>query len=279
MGAGLVQLAELADFGRAHIHVAAQGAILEAGLLALTGGDHPLAHLPLLSAAAPFKAGGRGGPDYFTDIPAGPLWIRNAGDLFAFPNGLHVLHATGADLRDWLERAASAFHRIEPGRDGQPLLDRDFSSYNFDVIFGLTYRIDLAAAPLYSADGEAYFPGPGRIRDLAYRGEPVTDGQGFLVVTNSYRAAGGGHFTAPARCESVLASPATVRDVLARHMERESPLAPRPQPTWRFVPMPGTSVIFETGPGALRHRERIGALGLQPAGRSEDGFQRFRLQL
>jgi 2',3'-cyclic-nucleotide 2'-phosphodiesterase / 3'-nucleotidase len=27
--------------------------------------------LPVLSAAAPFKAGGRGGPDYYTDVPAG----------------------------------------------------------------------------------------------------------------------------------------------------------------------------------------------------------------
>jgi 2',3'-cyclic-nucleotide 2'-phosphodiesterase/3'-nucleotidase len=29
--------------------------------------------LPILSAAAPFKAGGRGGPEYYTDVPAGPM--------------------------------------------------------------------------------------------------------------------------------------------------------------------------------------------------------------
>ena len=32
-----------------------------------------------------------------------------------------------------------------------------------------------------------------------------------------------------------------------------------------FVPVPGTSVIFETGPGALAHTARMDALGLTPA--------------
>ena len=33
----------------------------------------PYADLPLLSAASPFKMGGRGGPDFYTDIPAGSI--------------------------------------------------------------------------------------------------------------------------------------------------------------------------------------------------------------
>ena len=38
--------------------------------------------LPVLSAAAPFKSGGRGGPDYYTDVPAGDVAIRNVADLY-----------------------------------------------------------------------------------------------------------------------------------------------------------------------------------------------------
>ena len=34
--------------------------------------------IPLLSAAAPFKAGGRGGPTYYTDVPAGDVVVRIA---------------------------------------------------------------------------------------------------------------------------------------------------------------------------------------------------------
>jgi len=240
---------------------------------------HPLAHLPLLSAVAPFKAGGRAGPGYYTDIPAGPLSIRHVADLYGFPNGLHVLRVTGADLRDWLDRAASAFHRIEPGRDGQSLLDPDCAGYNFDVIHGLTYRIDVTAPARYSADGAQTFPGEGRIRDLCHMGRPLDDGDEFLVVTNSYRAAGGGHFAAAARSETVLASPDTVRDVLTRHITQASPLTPQTDDTWRFVPVPGTSVIYETGPGALRHKARMEVLGLTPLDRTDAGFLRCALPL
>ncbi|MGB5067496.1 MAG: bifunctional 2',3'-cyclic-nucleotide 2'-phosphodiesterase/3'-nucleotidase, partial [Albidovulum sp.] len=42
--------------------------------------------LPLLSAAAPFKAGGRGGPDYYTDVAAGDVAIKNVADLYLYPN-------------------------------------------------------------------------------------------------------------------------------------------------------------------------------------------------
>ncbi|WP_375551496.1 5'-nucleotidase C-terminal domain-containing protein [Rhodophyticola porphyridii] len=153
---------------------------------------HELGHLPLLSAAAPFKAGGRGGPQNYTDVPAGPLAIKNASDLYIYPNTVVILRANGAQLTDWLERAACAFHQLVPGRDEQLLID------------GLTYAIDVTAPPCYSADGEDRFPSPGRIRDLRHNGQPVQPDQEFLVVTNSYRAAGGGHFASPAAAEPVL---------------------------------------------------------------------------
>ena len=41
----------------------------------LKGTEHD--GLPILSAAAPFKAGGRGGPEYYTDVPAGDVAIKN----------------------------------------------------------------------------------------------------------------------------------------------------------------------------------------------------------
>lgn len=235
--------------------------------------------LPLLSAVAPFKGGGRAGPGYYTDIPTGPLTRRNAADLYAFPNTLQVLRVSGADLTDWLERAASAFQRITPGGHGHSLLDPAFSSYNFDVIFGLSYAIDLSRPARYSADGEQSFGGPGRIRDLEYQGRAVGLDEEVLVVTNSYRASGGGHFPAPARCAPVLQSPTPVRNLLAEHIAASSPISPMAQDTWRFAPMGGTRVIYETGPGAAKHPDRARALGLRDLGRAPNGFLRFELTL
>jgi 2',3'-cyclic-nucleotide 2'-phosphodiesterase / 3'-nucleotidase len=50
----------------------------------LAGTEH--ASVPVLSAAAPFKAGGRGGPDYYTEVPPGAVAIRNVADLYLYPN-------------------------------------------------------------------------------------------------------------------------------------------------------------------------------------------------
>ena len=38
-----------------------------------------LASLPILSAAAPFKCGGRGGPDFYTDVASGTIAIKDVG--------------------------------------------------------------------------------------------------------------------------------------------------------------------------------------------------------
>jgi 2',3'-cyclic-nucleotide 2'-phosphodiesterase/3'-nucleotidase len=43
--------------------------------------------------------------------------------------------------------------------------------------------------------------------------------------------------------------------------------------------MPGTSVVFDTGPMARAHPETLAALGLQDLGDTATGFARFRLRL
>lgn len=63
--------------------------------------------LPLLSAAAPFKAGGRQGWNYYTDIPAGPVAVRNIADLYIYPNTVKAVRVTGATVREWLEICCS----------------------------------------------------------------------------------------------------------------------------------------------------------------------------
>ena len=83
-----------------------------------------LKDLPVLSAAAPFKLGFGGSTD-FTAIDAGPLAIRNAADLYLYPNTLTAVKLDGAELKAWLEKSATLFqpHRSRP-RDapgtGQP---------------------------------------------------------------------------------------------------------------------------------------------------------------
>ena len=80
--------------------------------------------LPVLSAGAPFKAGGRGGPDYFTDLPAGEIAIRNVADLYIYPNTVRLVKLTGAQVREWLERSARAVQHHRPGRHRSAAADQ-----------------------------------------------------------------------------------------------------------------------------------------------------------
>src|SRR5579859_8103906 len=86
----------------------------------LAGTRH--AGLPLLSAAAPFKAGGMPGPENYTAIKAGPITLRDVADLYIYPNTVRAVRLTGAEVKEWLERSAALFNRIDPANDAvQPL--------------------------------------------------------------------------------------------------------------------------------------------------------------
>lgn len=248
---------------------------------ALKGG--PFAHLPILAAAAPFRAGGRGGPRNYTDVAPGSLTLRNISDLYLFPNRICAIGIDGAALADWLERSASIFHQITPGMADQPLLDPDFPSYNFDVIDGVTWRVDPSAPARFLADGRPNDPQSCRIRDLRFRGRPVAPEDRFILATNSYRLANCGLF-APLIAENAVALPPGMltRDVLHRYVQHRRRITIDAAPAWQFQPMPDTSVLFETGPGALPYLERSAATlahRIEPVDFAGDGFARMRLHL
>ena len=234
--------------------------------------DLPQADLPLLSAVAPFYAGGRGGPRAYVDIPAGPLLRRHASELYSYPNRLCVIALTGAEVADWLEFAAGLFCRIEPQRTDQPLIDPAFPSYLFDMIDGLTYSVDPASPARYDPHGQVIHPKARRIGNLRLDGRPLDPGQMLLVATNSYRAGGGGGVPILSTARLVCSDTRDVREALLDHIALHNPVAPRPRPTWRFARHHGTAAWFDTAPAALDH-----ALppGIAPLGPAPGGFHRF----
>ncbi|MFC3927515.1 bifunctional 2',3'-cyclic-nucleotide 2'-phosphodiesterase/3'-nucleotidase [Streptococcus caprae] len=153
----------------------------------------PEASLPILSAAAPFKAGGRDFNDVtsYTDIPAGPIAIKNVADLYLYDNVTAILKLTGADIREWLEMSAGQFNQIDPTSTApQNIVNSDYRIYNFDVIDGVTYEYDITQPNKYDRSGKLVNPDASRVRNLSYQGQPIDDKQEFIVVTNNYRANG-----------------------------------------------------------------------------------------
>ncbi|MFO1138555.1 MAG: bifunctional 2',3'-cyclic-nucleotide 2'-phosphodiesterase/3'-nucleotidase [Paracoccus sp. (in: a-proteobacteria)] len=235
--------------------------------------------LPILSAAAPFRAGGRGGPDHYTDVPAGRLTLRNIADLYLFPNRICAIRLSGSDVAEWLERSASLFHRVHAGQADQPLIDPDFPSYNFDVIGGLDWQIDLARPPRYAPDGRLANAGSRRIVALTHRGRPVDPAQEFILVTNSYRLSDCGMFAPVVSGRPVLLDGTSrTREVLRRYIARRRVLAPESGTGWRFAPLPGTSVLFETSPAAAPQIDRL-CRPVETVGLAANGFLQLRLHL
>lgn len=221
------------------------------------------ADLPLLSAMAPAKFGGRAGPRCFTDVPAGPLSLRHVADLYMYPNELRCLVVDGATLRDWLEMSAGYFRHAttDPQKQtGAPLLgDPLRAGHNFDSIFGIQYRIDLTAPARFGADGALVDENAQRIHDLQFQGAPVRDDMRFVVAVNSYRADGGGNFLMLKEATPIELPPMAVRDALQAYIQGQlpqDPLGDLPYP-WRFAEGLGISALALTGPGARAHLEEL----------------------
>lgn len=243
--------------------------------------QHPIAaDLPLLSAVAPGKFGGRSGPNHYTDIAAGPIRMRNVADLNVFPNTLKAVVVSGSDLRDWLDMSACLFNRIEPGSQNQPLLNEHRAGHNFDVIHGITYQIDLSEPPRFASDGSLINPDNSRIRDIRWNDQPVAPGQKFVVATNSYRVSGGGNFPLFERIKPVYLPDLRISDVLRAYFTTPATLLVPAHPApWHFTPMPGIRITAETSPAAEKYLHELKSIDAQKTGRSQQGFLRLSLSL
>ncbi len=225
------------------------------GQRALAGTPH--ATLPLLSAAAPFKTGGRGGANNYTDIPAGALAVRNLADLYVYSNTVSIVRVTGSQVREWLERSSAVFNRIDPqGAPEQDLINPATPGYDFDMMEGVSYRIDVTQDARYDRNGKLVAPNARRIVDLRFQGRPIDDTAYFAVVTNNYRASGGGFFPGLDGSNVIVNAPDENREALLQYVRAAQHVDPSADGNWALLPVPGVKLRFESSMAALPHLVR-----------------------
>ncbi|EIZ1342019.1 2',3'-cyclic-nucleotide 2'-phosphodiesterase [Vibrio parahaemolyticus] len=253
-------------------------------------GDPDLADIPVLSAAAPFKVGGRkDDPNGFTEVESGQLTFRNAADLYLYPNTLVAMKVKGKEVHEWLECSAGQFKHIDVNTtQPQSLIDWDnFRTYNFDVIDGVEYQIDITQPPKYDTNCKVINPDSQRIVNLTFNGKPVDPKQDFIIATNNYRAYSN---TFPGTGPDFIAfdSPDENRSLVAAYISRVSEekgeVTPSADNNWSFAPIKSDKKLdirFETSPSekASKFIQDKGQYPMKRVATDEVGFAIYQIDL
>ncbi|CAM3894124.1 MULTISPECIES: bifunctional 2',3'-cyclic-nucleotide 2'-phosphodiesterase/3'-nucleotidase [Bacillus cereus group] len=235
--------------------------------------------IPVLSAGAPFKAGGRNGATYYTDIPAGTLAIKNVADLYVYPNTLYAVKVNGAQVKEWLEMSAGQFNQIDPKKtEEQPLVNIGYPTYNFDILDGLKYEIDVTQPAKYDKDGKVINANTNRIINMTYGGKPVADNQEFIVATNNYRGSSQ-TFPGVSKGEVVYQSQDETRQIIVKYMQETPVIDPAADKNWTFKPIVADKLhtTFDSSPNAQKYIKKDGKISY--VGPSENEFAKYAIDI
>jgi 2',3'-cyclic-nucleotide 2'-phosphodiesterase / 3'-nucleotidase len=238
----------------------------------------PYEKLPILSAAAPFKAGTRDNPNYYTNVAQGTLELKNAADLYLYDNNtLHAIVLTGAQLKEWLEMSAGQFNQIKTDtKEEQNIVNGDYRSYNFDVIDGVTYEIDVTQPSKYDASGKVLNANSNRIVNLQFGGKAIDPTQKFVVATNDYRASGA--FPGVKGSEIIVKSPESSREVVANYVLEKGTIDPTPDMNWSFKTIDAdVNVFFLSSPEAQKFVKATD--NYKYVTTQQDGFAKYSLDM
>jgi 2',3'-cyclic-nucleotide 2'-phosphodiesterase/3'-nucleotidase/5'-nucleotidase len=191
-----------------------------------------------LSAASAF--------DLDAGFDSGTIRLGQVVALYPFDNTLRAVRVTGAQLKAYLEQSARYFRADAVGRIS---INDSVPGYNYDVISGARYEIDLRG------------PVGDRIRNLAVRGHRVRPADTFTLALNSYRQTGAGGYTMLRDAPVVYDKGENIRDLLIEEIQSRGEIDPADYAgrDWRIVP--------EATAAALRALFRVPIKQLPPESR------------
>lgn len=182
-----------------------------------------------LSSTAPF--------DLRAGWEAGPIRLAHLAQLYPYENTLRAVRISGAGLKAYLEQSARYF---EVDAAGQARFSDTIPGYNYDIVWGADYTIDLAQPP-----GQ-------RIATLSVAGRPVAPTDTFTLALNNYRHGGGGGFGMLAGLAPIYDRTENIRDLLVEDARRRGRLDPAEfeREHWRLVPVQTREALRQRATGA-----------------------------
>jgi 2',3'-cyclic-nucleotide 2'-phosphodiesterase/3'-nucleotidase len=166
-------------------------------------------------------------------LAAGPITVARMAALYPYDNTLRAIRLSGRQLRAYLEQSAKYFERRPDGSIG---VDRSIPGYNYDIVAGVDYTIDLSK-PI----GE-------RIAALTFDGRAVAPTDTFTMALNNYRQTGGGGFAMFRDAPVVYDRQQEIRDLLIDEVRRKGTLLPADyfHANWRLVPASAIAQLMTT---------------------------------
>ncbi len=167
-----------------------------------------------LASTAAFDTRARLGP--------GSINIAQAAKLYPYDNTLRAVRISGDQLRAYLDYS-SRYYTTNPR--GDLVVDTTVAGYNFDVVSGVDYKLDVSR-PL----GQ-------RVVALTFRGKPVATTDSFTLALNNYRQTGGGGYAMLRGARVVYDRQQEIRQLLIDEIRRKKVITPSEYfvKNWVFV--------------------------------------------
>lgn len=156
-------------------------------------------------------------------LPKGNIAIADIAGLYPYENNLVAIKLTGKKLKEYLEHSVRYYQGYE---GGAVKFDPEIRTYNYDMVSGVDYKIDLGK------------PVGSRIVGLSYQGKPVTPGQTFTMALNSYRQSGGGGYEMLKDCPVVHDRQESIRELIIEYLKAKKTIQPKDvfKPNWELLP-------------------------------------------
>ena len=187
-------------------------------------------------------------------LDSGTVTVAEIAKLYPFENTLRAVRISGAQLRAFLEHSARYWTTWTAGST-KSLVNRAVPGYNFDMLVGAQYELDLSK------------PVGQRVTALAVAGTPVGEGDSFTIALSNYRQTGGGGFAMLAGAPVVFESKGDIRDMIVEAVRKVGRLDPADwaSQNWRIVPAAAEAAArgsFRSVSGASPPATRFRVIGL-----------------
>jgi 2',3'-cyclic-nucleotide 2'-phosphodiesterase (5'-nucleotidase family) len=172
-------------------------------------------------------------------IDTGAITAARMQALYPYDNTLRAVRISGTQLREYLEQSARYYLT---STDGTVRVDPTFPGFNFDIVAGADYTLDVSR------------PAGQRVTRLEVKGRPVAPTDSFSLALNNYRQAGGGGYAMLAHAPVVYDKQQEIRQLLVDEVRRRGTLAPAEYfvRNWHIEPAAAVASLY----GQLRRENR-----------------------